>query len=142
MRDYKTENAKRREYIRNYQREWLRKRRDSWLKENGPCVECGSWEKLEVDHKDRTTKVTHAVWSWSKQRREEELAKCQVLCEDCHMKKTIAELRTHPPHGTIARYTNPHYKCRCRLCTDAAVGYVVEKRKREGRYRNAAGKLV
>ena len=82
----------RREYFKKYQREWLRKKRAKWLKENGPCVTCGSNEKLEVDHIDPKTKTTHSFWSWSDLRRNEELKKCQVLCRACHKIKTKKDL--------------------------------------------------
>lgn len=69
---------------------WHRNRR-AWLDANGPCVNCGSSEDLQVDHKDPSTKVSHKVWSWSPVRRAEELAKCQVLCKECHKAKSARE---------------------------------------------------
>ena len=75
---------------RSYQREWLAARRRQWLEEHGPCVDCKTWDELEVDHVDSSTKVTHRVWSWSKARREAELAKCVVRCAACHDAKTTA----------------------------------------------------
>ena len=80
---------KKMEYQREYQRKWLAKRRQEWFDQNGPCVKCESWDNLEVDHIDPSQKVTSVVWSWSEKRRNEELAKCQVLCENCHHEKTI-----------------------------------------------------
>lgn len=81
----------RKEYMRKYQLEWMRKRRQDWIDENGPCVHCGSDQDLEVDHIDASTKVwTPAkIWSRKQEDRDAELAKCQVLCEDCHKKKTL-----------------------------------------------------
>lgn len=83
------------EYFRKYGKKWYRDivvpRRAKWFEENGPCAKCGSWDNLELDHIDRTTKVTHAVWSWSEKKRSEELEKCQVLCCDCHRKKSVQE---------------------------------------------------
>lgn len=73
---------------REYQNNWMRARRKKWLEEHGPCKECGSWDNLEVDHVDRSTKVDHKVWSWSLARMQAELAKCQVLCESCHKLKS------------------------------------------------------
>lgn len=70
-----------------YQSEWMKKRCLKWLEENGPCVDCQSWNSLEVDHVDPTQKVAHRVWSWSAQRRLEELAKCVVRCHECHVLK-------------------------------------------------------
>lgn len=78
---------------RAYQTTALKRRRREWIAANGPCQHCGSTERLEVDHIDPETRVTHAVWSWSKLRRDAELAKCQVLCHDCHVKKTREDRR-------------------------------------------------
>ncbi len=86
--------AERKEYLRVFQREWLARRRARWLIENGPCAQCGSSESLEIDHVDRTQKISHRVWGWKPERRAAELLKCQVLCYACHKKKTILENRT------------------------------------------------
>jgi hypothetical protein len=67
------------------------RRRAEWIADNGPCIDCLSREGLEVDHADASTKVTHRIWSWSKARRDAELAKCVVRCNSCHKKKTVAE---------------------------------------------------
>jgi 5-methylcytosine-specific restriction endonuclease McrA len=76
---------------REYAREWMAKRRRVWLQANGPCVDCGSWEELEVDHVDPATKISHRIWSWSDERREAELAKCVIRCRVCHDIKSIPE---------------------------------------------------
>jgi hypothetical protein len=69
---------------------------------------------LEVDHVDPTAKAHPAahVWAWSLERREPELAKCQVLCRACHQAKH------NPPqgHGILARY---RAGCRCEECREA-----------------------
>jgi hypothetical protein len=72
-------------------RMWMAARRAAWIAENGPCVDCGSWDSPEVDHVDPSTKITHRVWSWAKARREAELAKCVVRCSPCYRKKSAAE---------------------------------------------------
>jgi hypothetical protein len=73
-----------------------------WLAENGPCQRCASWEKPTIDHIDPATKDpelrrhgggTQRIWYWSNLRRDRELAKCQVLCEACHRKKSQMEQR-------------------------------------------------
>lgn len=78
-----------------YNRDWMRKRRDAWIAEHGPCTVCASTENLEVDHVNPAEKVlTPAkVWSLSPANpvRIAELAKCQVLCAKCHAAKTSAE---------------------------------------------------
>ena len=66
--------------------------RAEWFSANGPCRECGSPERLELDHKDPEHKVGHTVWSWSPARRTAELEKCQVLCYRCHKKKTALQM--------------------------------------------------
>jgi 5-methylcytosine-specific restriction endonuclease McrA len=95
----------------------MKEKRTAWIEANGPCVRCGSKENLQVDHKDPTKKVDHKVWSWSKVRREAELAKCQVLCIECHKKKSAIEAARPTPHGTDAGYTRN--KCRCADCRAA-----------------------
>jgi hypothetical protein len=82
---------------RAYQREWVARRRAEWLAANGPCVDCGSWKNLQLDHVDSSAKVSHRVWSWSRMRREAELAKCAVRCGPCHSAKTTAHHER--PHG-------------------------------------------
>lgn len=69
----------------------MAKRRLEWFNANGPCVECGSWDDLELDHKDYKVKWKHAIWSYSQMIRVRELSKCQVLCSSCHKKKNMIE---------------------------------------------------
>lgn len=87
------------EQQRAYQREWIARRRQEWIEANGPCARCGSDQDLQVDHIDRAQKVDHKVWSWSQARRDEELAKCQVLCWPCHKEKSIPESARGETHG-------------------------------------------
>lgn len=77
--------------------------RDRWVRANGPCAVCGSTLNLEIDHIDpalkdpRLRKTTRKandqayLWAWPIEAQNAELAKCQVLCMDCHAKKTSAE---------------------------------------------------
>lgn len=76
--------------MRAYQLKFMARRRAEWISANGPCIECGSWDELEVDHINPTEKMINprGVWSLSKEKREAELAKCQVLCRNCHREKT------------------------------------------------------
>jgi 5-methylcytosine-specific restriction endonuclease McrA len=60
----------------------------------GKCVWCGSVDDLQFDHKDRSTKwdsITK-IWGLAKTRVLEEVAKCQLLCRECHHMKTCADL--------------------------------------------------
>jgi 5-methylcytosine-specific restriction endonuclease McrA len=116
---------------RRRQREWIANRRKQWIDENGPCVICGSLVDLQVDHINPTEKVSHRVFSWSKERREVELAKCQVLCFRCHRNKTTSDCRTYFPrpvnhiHGTTTEYRRG---CRCELCVASKKLAMIEYR--------------
>jgi hypothetical protein len=84
----------------------------------GKCSRCGAIEKLQFDHVDPQTKSFNMASSWtrSEEQIQEELEKCQLLCELCHMNKTLKE-RREARHGTIWRYKQ--HKCRCEYCTAA-----------------------
>jgi hypothetical protein len=110
------------EQQKEYQRLWYqrvaKKRRQQWFEDNGPCRQCGSTNDLQLDHVDVFTKVSHSVWSWSKQRRDEELKKCQVLCKDCHDKKSgidreklglYDKMRVKDPDGMAWCYAGTHF---------------------------------
>lgn len=109
-----------RDQRRKLQREWLKARRESWITANGPCSSCGSNNSLQVDHIDRKTKISHRVWSWRRERREQELAKCQVLCDKCHKLKSKLEAQNYlrkVSHGTPHEYLR--HRCRCSDCKNA-----------------------
>jgi hypothetical protein len=72
---------------------------------------CGSIERLELHHLDPITKVSHRVWYWSKEHRDEELLKCIVLCYKCHKIETAKQRM--PKHGTASMYV---HGCRCSKC--------------------------
>lgn len=75
--------AKRREYNRNYTREYKRRRREEYLG-GAVCLWCGSTDDIELHHVDPETKIDHRIWTWSRDRLEAELAKCITLCQKCH----------------------------------------------------------
>jgi len=116
---------------REYQRVWRQGRWASWASENGPCAQCGSTDRLEVDHIDPSTKVSHRLWSFSLRRRKAELAKCQVLCYKCHKKKTAAEQTKPLVHGTLNAYKKK--RCRCQECRDCNAARVREQRANQAR---------
>jgi hypothetical protein len=78
------------------------------------CATCGAVSDLEIHHLDRTTKVSHRIWSWSKSRIEEELVKCEWLCGTCHDEHHSAERRA--VCGTNSAYTRG---CHCQACREA-----------------------
>jgi hypothetical protein len=77
----------RKEYLKNYQKNWLRKRKSEYFA-NKSCVKCNSTERLELDHIDPSKKITHSIWSRNQKFRDEELLKCQILCYKCHKEKS------------------------------------------------------
>lgn len=88
------------------------------------CVKCGASDRLEFDHVDPkikeieiTTAVMVKCWSWD--RLVPELDKCQLLCHDCHHRKSLEAMEYGPqvPHGTHWRYRR--WKCRCAPCVKA-----------------------
>lgn len=75
---------------RAYQRDWIAARRALWFQDKC-CRKCGSKHNLELDHIDPTKKWKHRIWSYSWARIMKEVAKCQVLCSECHFKKTLED---------------------------------------------------
>ena len=103
-----------REAQREYARKWVAARRAEHFRDKA-CAACGSSIELELDHIDPSTKVTSVIWSWSQQRRDEELLKCQVLCKPCHKVKTAAWRRGRAEHGA-GLYCSKKDPCRCVKC--------------------------
>ena len=99
---------------RRYQREWMARRRAEFFSDKS-CVMCGSTDNLELDHVNPEEKVTHRIWSWARERREAEIAKCQVLCKDCHKEKSKQYLAENRQHGR----TLYGHGCRCDICVEA-----------------------
>ena len=105
--------------MREYQKEWIKKRREAWFESKGnQCAQCGSEDRLELDHIDPSKKVSHRIWCWAEERRLEELAKCQPLCYGCHQAKTRIDKKEMFPvrHGENAGYDSG---CRLKCCRDA-----------------------
>lgn len=106
---------------REYSRIWVADRRKSFFV-GKKCNKCGSIESLELHHVDPKNKVANSIWSWSKQRREDEIKKCIVLCNICHRKETLKQLSVPIIHGTHNCYASS--KCRCLLCKNAQSEYM------------------
>jgi len=109
-----------REQQRAYQREWVRRRRAEFLADKR-CAFCNSGDELELHHFDPAVKVSHAIWSWSRKRREEEIAKCIVLCRACHVRRHREERPTHCKRGHELTKENSYMKPgtrrrECRTC--------------------------
>lgn len=117
--------AYQREYQREYMKRWARERRAEFFAGKS-CVQCGSTERLELDHVDPSQKTSHRIWTWSKARRDEETAKCQILCHDCHQIKSSAEQAARVKCGTEWSYRKG---CRCEECRTEVSA--IRKRRRQ-----------
>lgn len=96
------------------------------------CAVCGATQDLEFDHIDPTTKdfSIGRLWSVSKDRYNKELLKCQVLCKNCHIKKTIKDagrVSAKETHGTLSSYRY----CKCAVCKAAYNEYQRKYKKRK-----------
>ena len=99
-REYYQNNIdERREYDRNHKQEkraYRQKRYYETLSESmeklgGKCVKCGATERLQFDHiypKDKSFEITRKLLMGDREKFQEELDKCQLLCYDCHLEKT------------------------------------------------------
>jgi len=119
----------RKEYMQVYQLEWVKKRREKYLKKYGPCYFCESSDNLEIHHVDPSEKESNHIFSWKPERIEAELAKCIILCHNCHVKMHTLMKRKPFKHGTY--YTYHVYKCRCKECRKANADYAMELKRRK-----------
>lgn len=111
------------EYFRNRRKE-RRKRFLALL--GGKCVNCGSKDNLHFDHINANKKNFYI--SRNLNRTDDsivpEIKKCQLLCEECHKKKTKenGDFADKPArHGTLHMYKK--YKCRCNKCRKCVSDY-------------------
>ena len=99
---------------KEYHRAYYHKRRariHEYL--GGVCAVCGTTENLEVDHLDPKEKIFNIAHRLSVKNIKDELAKCQLLCKQCHAKKTAKENEGWT-HGTIYGWMKK--KCTCEIC--------------------------
>ena len=98
----------------------------------GKCIDCGSTEKLEIDHKDHNQKAfsVNRMTSLSREKFLKELSKCVLRCNPCHIKKTVIVDRGQKlaggTHGTLSSYRY----CKCDLCKKAKADWWQQYRTR------------
>lgn len=96
------------------------------------CAKCGTTERLEIDHIKRESKkyeVSQMLAISSPAELMEEIKKCQLLCHDHHMEKTIVERGQTVARGTHGTLSSYRY-CRCELCTKAHSDYCLNWKKK------------
>jgi hypothetical protein len=99
------------------------------------CIKCGRTESLQLDHIFPTSKIKtiSKIWSYSDEIFWEEVKKCQILCRDCHIEKTILELGKKIAKGTHGTLSSYRY-CKCSICKKAMSDWNKEySRKRRER---------
>lgn len=82
------------EYMNAYmKRKYSRRRAKAIVLLGGKCVKCGTQDKLHFDHIDPKTKINSIAQlsSCSEEKFKTELAKCQLLCDNCHKQKTLSD---------------------------------------------------
>jgi len=108
-------------YMRDYMLKRYYKRRAEMIAFlGGKCEECNSIENLEIDHKDPAKKSMDLskFWNLKWDLVEDELMKCQLLCESCHAFKSIHDhgnQEAKGDHGTLSSWRH----CKCNLCREA-----------------------
>lgn len=125
-------------YMNEYMKARYKKRREEVIiKLGGECKNCHSVDNLELDHIDPKSKFNTIarLSSASEVIFQAEVAKCQLLCRPCHMKKTmvdLGQLDARENHGTLSSYKY----CKCNLCKKAQSDYIKEYRKTHIRKRD------
>lgn len=119
------------EYMRQYMKDrYHRRKLEAVQRLGGKCVSCGSGD-VQFDHMMREGKaftIGKTLAGVAEKRLEEELKKCQLLCQKCHSEKTLNDLGQRDArevHGTLSSYRY----CRCSLCRTAKREYMREYRK-------------
>lgn len=118
------EAASRTEYMKEYMKNRYHSTRDKIVEMlGGKCSMCdstnGPWH---FDHKDKSKKTMRAsdLHSVNDKRFKKEVKGLQLLCADCHKKKTRESWdysTPKPKHGTYWFYRK--YNCDCSECTEA-----------------------
>src|SRR5271157_243309 len=108
----------------DYMREYMANRYHSKRKEitdrlGGKCSRCGSKNTpLHLDHIDKKKKTMRAsdLHSVNDKRFENEVKNLQLLCPDCHVKKTreVWDYAVNKPHHGYWKYRKDG--CRCPVC--------------------------
>ena len=89
IKEYRIEHSEeKKDYLKKRYYEALS---ESIEKLGGKCVKCGVTERLQFDHihpKNKSFEITKRLLMGDKEKFQEELDKCQLLCYDCHLEKT------------------------------------------------------
>jgi hypothetical protein len=110
------------EYMARYMNErYHRRRREAIQILGSKCVQCGSVDKLELDHIDPSMKTgaISKLMSRGDARWRAELEKCQLLCAPCHRGKTKSDLGVEHGGGVSGKG-----RCKCAPCKAKKAEYM------------------
>lgn len=105
-----------------------KRRQDALSFLGNQCKHCGSSNNLEFDHVDRSIKtfaISKRLHGLPWEKIKEELSLCQLLCRDCHKKKTSSE-KMKKEHGGRSMWD----RCKCDPCRAAKNEYMRNYRAR------------
>lgn len=82
------------------------------FKSHNPCVQCGEHDNRcldfhHIDPKEKTIKICDAAHFWGRTRLITEMAKCIILCSNCHRKLHKHDLQTTTSRKIVV--TNRHF---------------------------------
>jgi 5-methylcytosine-specific restriction endonuclease McrA len=127
------------EYMRKYMMErYYRRKKEAYNLLGNKCAKCGLTRNLELDHIIKVKKKFDISKNITQNRFIEELRKCQLLCKECHLTKTLSERghkRAKGEHGTISSYRY----CKCLKCKAAKAISNKEYKLRKRRERSSVG---
>lgn len=126
---------KTKEQMCEYMKARYKQRRElAYAKLGGVCAKCGSIERLEIDHVDRTKKEMSftGMFCVGLPRFYKELEKCQLLCYQCHRAKTLVDLGFKAGAGAHGGITCAVRHCKpiCDLCRATRNKYNRERKRR------------
>jgi len=92
---------------RTNNREWYQE-----IKNNTPCAKCNvayPYYMMDYDHIDPSTKIRciATMMGFSKKAILEEIVKCELLCANCHRKKTYETENRQEQHRITTYYKRP-----------------------------------
>jgi len=107
----------------------------------GKCINCGSVENLQFDHKDPKQKEFNISqkWDYKIDYVLKEMEKCQLLCDKCHKEKNKID-NGEAKHGTRSMYVR--HKCRCEFCKIAQNEKMREYRMKKQHKCNDCTKMI
>lgn len=116
-------------YMADYMTKRYHERRAYWIDYlGGECVVCGTKENLEFDHivsSEKEYEIARILSTHSEVKVQYEMAKCQLLCYEHHLEKSIrdGDIRTVDHGQGLTGKKN----CYCDLCKPLKIKYNIDK---------------